>query len=94
MYKEHRKDEVSQRMDSIIAGKKAKKRKLLDEANSVGQAAENTSGNGDGTKQTVSKSALADEKDEDDDDIDSLTVEDIVTTETSEEHSLVQIFTR
>lgn len=93
LYKEHRKEEVSQRMDSIIAGKKAKKRKLQDEENQSGQASEDPEKKAEDEEQEPGSNDKSSEKDKDDE-IDNLTVEDIVTTDTSEEHSLVQIFTQ
>ncbi|RUS91624.1 hypothetical protein EGW08_000597, partial [Elysia chlorotica] len=94
LYKEHRKEEVSQRMDSIIAGKKAKKRKLQEELNQSKDGAGAASETMDAPEESGSQGALSEGKDGADKDIDSLTVDDIVTTETSAEHSLVQIFTQ
>ncbi|GFR81673.1 tRNA-splicing endonuclease subunit Sen34 [Elysia marginata] len=93
---EHRKEEVSQRMDSIIAGKKAKKRKLQEETNKNKETSESLTESSVGEEKTSSESTSTDENTEKDkdEDIDGLTVDDIVTTETSEEHSLVQLFTQ
>ena len=80
-------------MDSIIAGKKAKKRKLQEEFNQSNQVSAATSER----EKSGSRSTSSDEKNgktEDNEDINSLTVDDIVTTEISEEHSFIQIFTR
>ncbi|GFO12881.1 tRNA-splicing endonuclease subunit sen34 [Plakobranchus ocellatus] len=95
LYKKHRKEEVSQRMDSIIAGKKAKKRKLKEEALKLDQAI----GSVDNTESAELETALeaesvpASKDEEEDETIESLTVDDIVNTETSEDHALIQIFT-
>uniref|UniRef100_A0A0B7A9J9 tRNA-splicing endonuclease subunit SEN34 n=1 Tax=Arion vulgaris TaxID=1028688 RepID=A0A0B7A9J9_9EUPU len=102
LYKESRKEEVKQRMADIIAGKKAKKQKLKKESKN-GQISTSTSNDKLNTKKAGKKRKMAASRDDDEevqgnkdeDSDDNLTVDDIIseTADTSEKHSLVQIFT-
>ncbi|XP_055871790.1 tRNA-splicing endonuclease subunit Sen34-like [Biomphalaria glabrata] len=101
LYQEVRQQEVQHRFKDIIAGKKAKKRKLaqssskqddnlIENSATASDPSKNEDpqrsgnpGGGDGTN-TISDT---------DDETDKLTVQDIVQSEPSSKHALVQIFT-
>ncbi|XP_012937445.1 tRNA-splicing endonuclease subunit Sen34 [Aplysia californica] len=97
LYKECRKEEVQHRMSDIIAGKKAKKRKLQKEASekeSAGAGAEEEGSERTHPGQSNERTqAGGSDNVEENTEEDNLTADDIVNSETSIKHSLVQIFT-
>lgn len=82
---------MQQRLKDIIAGKKAKKRKLEEDSKSDQGATSST--NSKASSESVENKDI--ENGEESESVDHLTVEDIIseTKDTSEKHSLVQIFT-
>ncbi|CAL1541976.1 unnamed protein product [Lymnaea stagnalis] len=104
LYRVSREEEVKHRFKDIIAGKKAKKRKIetsehLQEGVNIGSTKTrliaSTSGCETTKKNKVSPDVGDSQKaiDTNESETDHLTVEDIVKSETSAQHALVQIFT-
>ncbi|KAH9494472.1 tRNA-splicing endonuclease subunit Sen34 [Bulinus truncatus] len=101
LYQECRQEAVRHRLKDIIAGKKAKKRKLDHASNShedistknSSDALISASTSSQKQDEHLSSSSLQSKEVVADDEEDKLTVEDIVKSETSAQHALVQIFT-